>query len=113
MNADDKEQELKLRELELREREHALRLRELEAEIYQQSTPADPPLYETRKDDKGKNSLERWMGKIVHIAKFVAFVVVGIVIIRIALWLSYLLIAGLIGFIGYKIFIEDKGSEKH
>ncbi|MDY7012021.1 MAG: hypothetical protein SVX43_00240 [Cyanobacteriota bacterium] len=111
MNSEDnRERELKRREHELRQREQELRLRELEAEI----NGAEPPLHKTTKHNPPESKVKLWGRKLVKIAKFVGFVLVGIALVQVALvigaWVTYLLMAGLAGgiaWIGYAIFFKD------
>lgn len=114
---EDRARELKRRELEIEAKEQEIRLRELEMEIYQEqrqergiNTP-EPPLYKTRKHQPSENSLKKFGKKLVKFGKFTVFVVVGIAFIRVGFWLgmwiTYLLLASIIAFIGYQIFLKD------
>ena len=117
---EDKQQEFERREAELQAKERELRLRELETEIYQEHrygesevSASEPPLYSTRKHNPAENSLQKFGRKMVKFAKFGGFVFGGIVIIRvgflIGMWITYLIMAGVIAGIGYQIFLkEDK-----
>ena len=117
-----KEEELRRREKELEERERAIRLQELEAEINQvptaemsqsqQAGGADPPLYETRKHQEPEGKLKQWQRKLINIGKFLGIVVVVVVTIRIAMWLAMAVMVGLIGWLGYKLFLEEDRSER-
>ena len=115
---EDKDREFKLREAELQAKERELRLRELETEIYQEhkaseakSTPIEPPLYQTSKHKPPENSLQRFGRKIMKFAKFGGFVIGGIVMIKvgffIGMWITYLVMAGIIAVIGYQIFLKE------
>ncbi|MEL6578828.1 MAG: hypothetical protein AAFQ14_03675 [Cyanobacteria bacterium J06621_12] len=115
---EDKNREFELREAELQAKERELRLRELETEIYQEQkanepevTPIEPPLYKTSKHNPSDNSLQRFARKIVKFAKFGGFVIGGIVVIKVGffvgMWITYLLMAGIIGAIGYQIFLKE------
>jgi len=117
-----KEEELRRREKELEERERAIRLQELEAEINQVPTAemnqsqksggADPPLYETRKHQEPEGKLQRWQRKLVKIGTFLGIMVVVGATIWIAKWLAMAVMAGLIGWLGYKLFLEEDRSER-
>ncbi|GAB4541327.1 MAG: hypothetical protein Tsb0014_33130 [Pleurocapsa sp.] len=114
----DREQELRRKELEIQAREQEIRLKELETQIYQEQRQArdinssEPPLYETKKHKPPESSLQKFTKKLVKFGKFTAFVVVGIALIRVGLfigiWMTYLLMAGIIAFIGYQIFLGDE-----
>jgi hypothetical protein len=115
---EDKDKELQLREAELKAKERELRLRELEAEIYQEhKTQAteinapEPPLYKTKKDNPPTSSIQKISRKIVKFAKFAAFLVAGIAIIKVGflvgMWITYLIMAGIIAAIGYQTFLKD------
>lgn len=105
---DDPHKKLQRREQELQERERAIRLRELEAEINEQQ----PPLYKTRKHQP-KNALQQWSKKLVFAAKFFTLVVIAIITVQIASWLAKALVVGLIAFIGYKFFLEEKSDKSN
>lgn len=114
---EDKERELKLRESKLQEKERELKLRELEMELDRQQTPeaevnvSDPPLYQTKKHHASGNSFQRFGRKIVKFAKFAGFVVAGIAIIKagffVGMWITYLIMAGIIAAIGYQMFLKE------
>ncbi len=116
-NPEDREQELRSKELEIQAREQEIRLRELEIQIYQQQRKAREidsstlPVYETKKHNPPEISLKRFGKKIVKFVKFAAFLVLGIAFIRagfwVGMWIAYLTIAGIIAFIGYQIFLND------
>ncbi|XHX79208.1 MAG: hypothetical protein RBJ76_04555 [Stenomitos frigidus ULC029] len=93
-------------EKELQAREHALRLRELEAELHQQTplptTKHQPPL----------RSMQLWTKKAKNIALFVGIVVVTVVAIKIATQLAAGVMVLAIAWIAYKIFFERSGSKK-
>ena len=114
-NPEDKDREFNLREAELQAKERELRLRELEAEIYQdhksQDVEIDPPLYRTQKHNPPDGSIKKLGKKIVQFAKFGGFVIGGIAIIKIGffvgMWVTYLMMAGIIAAIGYQIFLKE------
>ncbi|PSB11354.1 hypothetical protein C7B62_06055 [Pleurocapsa sp. CCALA 161] len=104
---EDKEREYKRREAQLQAKRE-LRLRELETEVI----AGEPPLHKTKKHHPTDNSIQKFGRKIVKFAKFVGFVVAGIAMIRvgflIGMWITYLILAGIIAGIGYQIFLKDK-----
>ena len=114
-NSEDKQREFELREAELQAKERELKLREMEAEIYQeqksQEVDIDPPLYRTQKHDPEANSMQKIGRKIVKFAKFAGFMVAGVAIIKagfwVGMWVTYLLMAGIIATVGYYIFLKD------
>lgn len=114
---EDREREFKLRESRLQEKERELKLRELEIEIYQQQASkaevdvSEPPLHQTKKHHASGNSFQRFGRKIVKFAKFAGFVVAGIAIIKagffVGMWLTYLVMTGIIAAIGYQMFLKE------
>lgn len=114
---EDREREQRLRELE-NEIDREQRLIELENEIYHEqklskskTNYSEPPLYNTRKHNPPENSIQRFGRKIVNLAKFAGFVVAGVAIIKVGLfvgmWLTYLIMTGMIASIGYFIFLKE------
>ena len=108
---DDQEKDFQRREQELQEREKAIRLRELEAEIYQQHQENQPPLYETIQQKPSENKLRRWGRKLLRLAKFFGFVVIVLVAIKLAYWVAFGIMIGGIAWIGYKIFLEGDSDK--
>jgi hypothetical protein len=110
-NESDREQDLQRREKELQEKEYAIRLRELEAEIYTKEVP----YYETQKAEPKEGALKRKFNKLVTWAKFTGFAIVGFAVVyvglQIGLILTYTLIATIVGFVGYKLFLEQDRSK--
>ena len=112
---EDKEREFNLREAQLQAKERELRLREMEADIYQehksQEVDVDPPMYRTQKHNPADSSIQKFGKKIVKFAKFGGFVIGGIVVVRIGffvgMWITYLMMAGIIAAIGYQIFLKE------
>ena len=116
---EDREREQRLRELE-NEIYQEQRLRELENEIYHEqrlskskTNSSEPPLYNTRKHNRPENSIQKFGRKVVNLAKFAGFVVAGVALIKVGffvgMWLTYLIMTGMIAAIGYQIFLkEDK-----
>jgi hypothetical protein len=116
---EDQERELKLREAQLQAKERELRLRELETEIYQEQkfsetevSATEPALYKTRKHHPPASSIQQLGRKIVKFAKFAGFVVAGIAIIKVGffvgMWITYLILAGILAGVGYQIFLKDE-----
>ena len=98
--------------------EQGSRLRELEIEIEREQgsksrLTRDPiPVYRTKKHNPPQNAIQKFGSKIVKYAKFTAFVLVGIGVIRagflIGMWLTYFVFASVIAAIGYQIFLKDE-----
>lgn len=98
--------------------EQESRLRELEIEIERGQAKknqlnCDPiPVYRTKKHNPPQNSIQKFGSKIVKYAKFTAFVVVGVALIRagflIGMWLTYFVFTSIIAAIGYQIFLKDE-----
>jgi Flp pilus assembly protein TadB len=112
----DKENALQRREQELQERERIVRLRELEAEIHSKSRDKEIPIHQTERLNSKENSLKRSWRKLITWAKFIGFVIVGIGVVwvgvQVGIFLTYALIASLVGFVGYKLFLEKDRSNK-
>lgn len=102
------------------DKEREFRLRELETQIEREQRSSkpevkyvEPSLHATRKHNPPENSIRKFGRKIVKIVKFTGFVVAGIVVIQVGLfvgmWMTYSIMAGIIAGIGYQIFLkEDK-----
>lgn len=114
---EDKTREFELREAELKAKERELRLRELETEIYREQNTfesdlnsAEPPLYQTTKHNE-EGGIRKFGHKIVKFTKFIGFVVAGIAIMKVGflvgMWITYLIMTGIIATIGYSIFLKD------
>lgn len=98
--------------------EEQSRLRELEIEIERGQAEKSQlnrdrvPVYRTKKHNPPQNKIQRFGSKIVKYAKFTAFVLVGIAVIRagflIGMWLTYFVFASVIAAIGYQIFLRDE-----
>jgi hypothetical protein len=97
-----KESELRRRERELEERERAIRLRELEAEINR----SDPPLYQTSRQTPEK-SRKLSLKKLANVGKFFGLVVVTIISLKIASWLTGVVIVAGIAWFAYIIFFNS------
>lgn len=96
----DKNNDIQRRERELEEREHAIRLRELEAELNQ------PPLHKTVKYEKPESSLKRLSRQMLRVGKYIAIVVALVIGIKVASQLTTVIIIGSVGFVVYKLFFE-------
>ncbi|MBR8827580.1 MAG: hypothetical protein DSM107014_06665 [Gomphosphaeria aponina SAG 52.96 = DSM 107014] len=112
---DEREKELrrKEQEVELLKQELLLEKQALEAEKRQmQITQQESPLYPTKKYNA--QQIQPLGRKLVQVGKFVVFVVVGIAMMRaglfLGIWIARGAIAALIAFVGYKIFLEEKGD---
>ena len=101
---DDQENKLRRREQELQAREHAIRLRELEAEI--------TPLSQTVKHQEPESSRKRWYGKLVSVGKFLAIIVAVVVSIKIATGLASVIMVGAVAWVAYKLFLESDRSKR-
>ena len=106
------QERIKLQKEQLEAKEKELRLREIEIEIHQdEAATSEPPLYQTNKHQPPENSIQKLGRKTLRIAKFIGFVVVGIAVIRaglfIGIWITYLVMAGILAGIGYQIFLKD------
>ncbi|MDV3349861.1 hypothetical protein QGP82_14245 [Leptothoe sp. LEGE 181152] len=101
MNSDhqSKEQELKNLEAELKEREIKVRMRELESEI-ETSTSVKPTV-----KHKGAVSFG-WYNRLPKLVQFGLLVVGVIIAIRVATWLSGVLLLFAVGWVIYKLFLE-------
>jgi hypothetical protein len=99
--------DLHRRQQELEDRERALRLRELESEIYQQA-PAPPPLYETVKHNPAPTKQQQLVKQITRVASFLGIVIGVMVAVRIASVVGTVVIVGGIAFVIYKIFVEER-----
>ncbi|MGF1588344.1 MAG: UbiA family prenyltransferase [Pleurocapsa sp.] len=116
--ADDREREYQLRKAERQAKKQELRLRQLETQIDQQQrrnqpeVNLEPPLYQTRKHPQSPKSFQKFGRKIVKFAKFTAFVVAGIAVIKvgfmIGMWITYLIMASIVAAVGYQIFLKDE-----
>lgn len=102
-NQDD---ELKRRERALQEREHALRLRELEAELNQ------PPISPTAKHQEPRGTLKTRYKQLVEVAKFVGIVVAVVIAVRIATWLATAVMIGGVAWIAYKLFFDGNRTKR-
>ncbi|MEA5510980.1 hypothetical protein VB715_14495 [Crocosphaera sp. UHCC 0190] len=104
--------DLDQREKILFEKEQELRLRELEMEIFRESQAQEPPLYQTQKNEPTAKKGKAWPRKIILIAKCFVLMVTVFVAIRIASWLALGIMIGAISWASYKLFIEGDNSAK-
>jgi len=122
MSLEDKENELRRLEEELKRRETQLRLRELELEDQIQRLESskkqaeESSFYETKKYEPSERKLQVWGRKLIKIGKFSLFVFIGLAgvfaAIRLGVMLAYLALAGLIGWIGYEMFLKEDFTPK-
>ncbi len=103
----DKRQQLQQWEQELRDRELAVRLRELEAEISQQHSSRHSHLKNAAPHAQPLNFLRRFYRKLENVAKFIGIVVLVVIGIQIASWLAGTFIVIVIVWLAYKIFFEN------
>jgi ferric-dicitrate binding protein FerR (iron transport regulator) len=101
----DKEEELRRREQELKDREHAIRLWEMESELYQSSSP-EPPLSPTTKHRQPEGKMQRRLRQAKNVAIFVGIVIVAAAAVRIATTLATAVIVLGIAWVSYKIFFS-------
>lgn len=102
-NQPDRDQELKQREQALRQRELEIRLRELDAEINAKLDKTDQtPTHRTVKHREP--SQKNWLTQLSMAAKFFGIVVAVIVAVKIASWVTTVLLFGAIAWIGFQIF---------
>jgi hypothetical protein len=97
----NKETEFHRRERELQEREHALRLRELEAEIDRAI-----PTYQTSKHEPSESNFQLWGRKLKMVAQFTAIVIGVGVAVKISSWLATAAIVCGLSWVIYKIVFE-------
>jgi len=101
---DNQENNYHHREQELKAREEAVRLRELESEINQ------PPLYQTTKDPPPEASKKRWRGKLVRAGQFLGILVAVIIAVKVAAQLAYVVMIGALAWIVFTIFVDKDRS---
>lgn len=117
MNSPEDKERARLREEQLQAKERELRLRELELEIHheqkikeREAADIKPPLYKTTKHNPPQNAVQKIGRKTVKFVKFIGFVVIGIAVIRaglfVGIWITYLIMAGIIAGIGYQLFLK-------
>lgn len=96
-------QDIEQRQKELEAREQAIRLKELEHELYQK----EAPFYKTVPDTPPENKLKRWTRQAVKIGKFLGVVVIGIAAIQLGAWIAGFILVGGIAWFSYKIFFNS------
>jgi hypothetical protein len=112
---DNKEQELKQREKALQDRELAIRLKELEAEIHAKTqvneTPL-PPLYTEPVDRSIKHRFKQFL----KWSKIVGFTLLGLTLafigVFVGIWLVYLSLLGGIVWVSYYLLFGKKHSDR-
>jgi hypothetical protein len=101
----DHDEQLRLREQELQEREYALRLREMEAELHQ------PPISPTVKQAPTGSKLQGKYRQLLNVMTFLGLVVAVAVAVRIATQVATAIMVGGIAWIAYQIFVQSKRSK--
>ena len=108
MDSQDEQQELIRREKELKEREQAIRLRELELEINQEE---QANFYQTSLHEPKPGFLQVWGRKLVKAGKFIGIVIVSSAVImmalRLSIWLTHVAIIGIVAFFAYQLVRKD------
>jgi ferric-dicitrate binding protein FerR (iron transport regulator) len=107
-----KDEKLRRRGKELQEQEHALRLRELEVEINQQTLTTQLPISPTTKHQEPETIIRRRYRQARTVAKFLGIVVAVVVAVRIATWLATAILVGGIAWFAYTIFFESNASDE-
>ncbi|MGI0488968.1 hypothetical protein ACN4EK_26460 [Pantanalinema rosaneae CENA516] len=98
--------ELRRREQELQERERALRLRELEAEIIQ------PPISPTVKHEPSERGVRQRFRQIQNVATFVGLVIVVAVAVKMASQIAMFLMVGVIAWVAYMLFFKGNRAKR-
>lgn len=96
------------RETELKEREQALRLREIEAELTQTRQGELDPATETIRMQSRETSLSRWRRKLSLGAKLFVILVVAIAGINLGKWIAMAVVIGGVGWLTYKAFFAGE-----
>ncbi len=106
---EDSEKDIQDRQRELIERENAIRLREIEAEIDrgERQKAAEAQIITSKKQATPNSKPKLWNRKLIRIAKFSGFVILMIVLVRIGAWLVTIATIGAIAWVGYKLFLEE------
>ena len=99
---DEIEEKIRQREDALKARELKLRLKEIEQEL--DDIPVQPTV---KHREPAKPKARRMLRKIGTLGKFLLIVISVIVAIRIAAWVSTLIILFGVGWVAYKLFIES------
>jgi len=94
------------RETELKEREQALRLREIEAELAQKREVEIEPATETVRMQSRETPLSRWRRKLSVAAKLFVILVIAIAGITLGKWIAMAVVIGSIGWLTYKAFFD-------
>lgn len=104
----DQENEFQRVERELHERERAIRLRDIEAEINE----AQPPTYQTKKHQPPESSLKQRYRQLLNVGKFFLLVVAVAVSFKIASSLATVILVGGVSWVAYKLFFERDRSKR-
>ena len=110
---DHKDKELENLQKELQEREQAMRLQELELEIYgqHQPPPNEPPLSQTKKEKKRSKSMKKSVRNLGNMGKFLGVFFVILVLFNVAFWLGRVIVVGAIAWVLYKLFLESDAND--
>lgn len=100
---DEIEEKIRQREEALKARELKIRLREIEQEL--DNIPMQPT---AKHRETASPKSRRMIKKMTEIGKFLLIVIGVIVAIRVAAWISTLVILFGISWVVYKLFIESK-----
>ncbi len=106
MRSKGSQDEYQGREAELQEREQALRLREIEAELTQKREAEIEQNTETVRMQSRQTALGRWRRKFSVAAKLFVLFVVAIVGITLGKWIAIAVVVGAVGWLGYKAFFD-------
>jgi hypothetical protein len=107
MNSEEEpRQQLEQQERLLREKEVELRLREMDANIYN----SQEPFYQTVKHQP-ENSQKPWVKKAILAGKLFALGVAALVAVRIASAIAGIIIVASLVWISYKLFFESQKSK--
>lgn len=99
----DHDEQLRLREQELQEREYALRLREIEAELHQ------PSISPTVQQPAAAGKLQKYC-QLLNVMAFFGLVVAVVVAVKIASQVATAIMVGGIAWIAYQMFVQGRRS---
>ena len=111
---DNRDKELENLQNELQERETtAMRLQELELEIYGQHQPQsnEPPLSQKKKQKKRSSSIKTSVKNLGNLGKFLGVFFVILVLFHVAFWLGRVIVVGAIAWVLYKVFLESDADD--
>lgn len=104
----DQENEFQRLERELHERERAIRLREIQAEINE----PQPPLYQTKKHQPSESLLKQRYRQLLNVGKFFVLVIAVAVSFKIASSLATVILVGGVSWVAYKLFFDRERSKR-